>query len=110
MHVNSEQLDKIATGIGFIAALDQSGGSTPAALNTCGSGRDAYSTDEEMFDLVHEMRARIITSPAFDGHRILGAIMFEDTMDRQIGDRPAARYHSDVKQIVPFLKVDTARG
>jgi fructose-bisphosphate aldolase class I len=104
--MNTEQLDKAKNGAGFIAALDQSGGSTPKALRLYGIAEDAYSNDEEMFDLVHEMRTRIITSPSFDGDRILGAILFEDTMDRTIEDRPTVDYLWNVKRIIPFLKVD----
>ncbi|HTI77374.1 MAG TPA: class I fructose-bisphosphate aldolase, partial [Mycobacterium sp.] len=104
--MNSEQLEKARNGAGFIAALDQSGGSTPKALKLYGIGEDAYSGDEQMFDLVHEMRTRIITSPAFDGDRIMGAILFEMTMDRQIEGRPSADYLWNVKRIVPFLKID----
>jgi fructose-bisphosphate aldolase class I len=91
---------------GFIAALDQSGGSTPKALRLYGIDENAWSNDAEMFDLVHQMRARIITSPAFDGDRILGSILFEKTMDREIEGRPTADYLWNVKNIVPFLKVD----
>ena len=104
--MNSDQFNKAQHGAGFIAALDQSGGSTPKALKLYGIAEDAYSGDEEMFNLVHEMRTRIITSPSFDGDRILGAILFEDTMDRQIEGRDTADYLWNVKQIVPFLKVD----
>ncbi len=104
--MNSDQFDKAQRGAGFIAALDQSGGSTPKALKLYGIDEDAFSNDAEMFDLVHQMRTRIITSPAFDGDRILGAILFEDTMDRRIEGRPTADYLWTVKQIVPFLKVD----
>ncbi|MCZ0731875.1 fructose bisphosphate aldolase [Mycolicibacterium iranicum] len=104
--MNSDQFNKAQRGAGFIAALDQSGGSTPKALKLYGIAEDAYSGDEEMFNLVHEMRTRIITSPSFDGDRILGAILFEDTMDRQIEGRDTADYLWNVKQIVPFLKVD----
>jgi fructose-bisphosphate aldolase class I len=106
MRMNAEQLEKAKSGAGFIAALDQSGGSTPNALKLYGIAEDAYSNDEEMFDLVHEMRARIITSPVFDGDRIMGAILFENTMDRAIEGRPTADYLWNVKRIVPFLKVD----
>ena len=101
-----EQFDKAKSGPGFIAALDQSGGSTPKALKLYGIEENAYSNDAEMFDLVHQMRTRIITSPAFDGDRIMGAILFEDTMDRTIEDRPTADYLWNVKHVVPFLKVD----
>ncbi|MGZ8801723.1 MAG: fructose bisphosphate aldolase [Mycobacterium sp.] len=104
--MGSDQFDKARRGAGFIAALDQSGGSTPKALKLYGIAEDAYSGDVEMFDLVHEMRTRIITSPSFDGDRILGAILFEDTMDREIDGRPTSDYLWNVKQIVPFLKVD----
>ena len=86
--MNQEQFDKVKNAAGFIAALDQSGGSTPKALRLYGIDENAYSNDEEMFDLVHEMRTRIITSPGFGGDRILGAILFEDTMDREIEGRP----------------------
>ena len=100
------QLQKMKTGRGFIAALDQSGGSTPGALRAYGLEEGAWSNDGEMFALVHEMRARIIESPVFGGNRILGAILFEDTMDREIGGRPSADYLWNVKGVVPFLKVD----
>lgn len=98
--------DKVRAGTGFIAALDQSGGSTPKELKLYGINEDAYSSEEEMFDLVHKMRTRIITSPSFDGDRILGAILFEDTMDRDIGGMPTGDYLWKVKDIVPFLKID----
>lgn len=104
--MNSDQLTKAQRGAGFIAALDQSGGSTPKALKLYGIAEDAYSGDAEMFDLVHQMRTRIITSPSFDGDRIMGAILFEDTMDRQIEGRDTADYLWNVKHVVPFLKVD----
>src|SRR5258705_12449313 len=104
--MNEEQYTKAKSGAGFIAALDQSGGSTPKALQLYGIGEDAYTNDAEMFDLVHEMRARIITSPVFDGDRIMGAILFEMTMDRAIEGRPTVDYLWNVKRIVPFLKVD----
>ena len=104
--MDTKQLEKIRTGQGFIAALDQSGGSTPKALKLYGVGEDAYSGDAEMFDRIHEMRSRIITSPSFDGSRVLGAILFENTMDRQIEGRDTAEYLWSVKEIVPFLKVD----
>lgn len=101
-----QQLQKIRTQPGFIAALDQSGGSTPKALQSYGIKQNAWSNDEEMFALVHEMRARIITSPSFTGARILGAILFEGTMDRDIEGQPTADYLWNKKRIVPFVKVD----
>ena len=104
--MNEAQLQKIKSGQGFIAALDQSGGSTPKALELYGIPEDAYSGDDEMFALVHEMRCRIITSPSFDGDRILGAILFENTMDREIDGRGSAEYLWSVKNVVPFVKVD----
>ena len=104
--MNREQLEKIRLGDGFIAALDQSGGSTPKALKLYGIGEDQYSNEEEMFDRIHEMRTRIITSPAFDGDRIIGAILFENTMDREIEGRGTGDYLWSVKRIVPFIKVD----
>ena len=104
--MNTEQAEKVAHGSGFVAALDQSGGSTPKALRLYGIAEDAYSGDEQMFDLVHQMRTRIITSPAFGGDRIIAAILFEDTMDREIDGRPTADYLWNVKKVVPILKVD----
>jgi fructose-bisphosphate aldolase class I len=104
--VNDEMLEKVRTGNGFIAALDQSGGSTPKALALYGVGADAWTTEDEMFDLMHAMRSRIVTSDAFDGERVLGAILFEQTMDREIEGRPSADYLWSVKRVVPFLKVD----
>jgi fructose-bisphosphate aldolase class I len=104
--MSSEQLAKIRDGAGFVAALDQSGGSTPKALRLYGVGEDAYANDDEMFDLIHEMRTRIITSPSFNGDRILGAILFEMTMDRDIAGMGSAEYLWKVKNVVPFLKVD----
>lgn len=106
MSTFDDQLQKIRTGTGFIAALDQSGGSTPKALRQYGIAEDAWSGEDEMFDLVHAMRARIITSAAFDGDRILGAILFEGTMDRDIEGVPTAEYLWREKRVVPFLKVD----
>ena len=106
MSNNEQQLEKMRTAAGFIAALDQSGGSTPKALGIYGIGEDAWSSDEEMFDIVHQMRTRIITSPGFNGQRILGAILFENTMDRTIEGQFTASYLWDVKNVVPFLKVD----
>jgi fructose-bisphosphate aldolase class I len=101
-----DQLKKIRTQEGFIAALDQSGGSTPKALRLYGVGEDAYSSEEEMFGRVHEMRCRIVESPAFGGDRILGAILFENTLDGDIGGRNSAEYLWQVKNVAPFLKVD----
>ncbi len=103
---NAEQLEVIRSRPGFIAALDQSGGSTPKALGLYGVTPDAWSSDDEMFDVVHQMRTRIMTSPAFTGEHILGAILFENTMDRQVEGQPTAGYLWNVKNVVPFLKVD----
>lgn len=99
-------LDRITADTGFIAALDQSGGSTPKALRLYGIEDTAYADEATMFDLVHQMRTRIITSPVFDGDRILAAILFEQTMDREIGGRGSAEYLWEEKRVVPFLKVD----
>lgn len=104
--MNQDMLDKVRAGTGFLAALDQSGGSTPKALLAYGITEDAYDGDEEMFDHIHAMRARICTSPAFGGDRVLGAILFEMTMDRDIEGRGAADYLWNVKGVVPFLKCD----
>ena len=104
--MNAEQLQKMKTHRGFIAALDQSGGSTPSALRAYGVEDTAWSTEEEMFAVVHQMRTRIITSPSFTGERILAAILFENTMDRAIAGEPTADYLWNTKRIVPFLKVD----
>jgi fructose-bisphosphate aldolase class I len=104
--MNAEQFEKVKSAEGFIAALDQSGGSTPKALKLYGISEDSYSGDEEMFRLMHEMRTRIITSPAFNGDRILGAILFERTMDSDIEGRGSADYLWSVKRVVPFVKVD----
>ena len=106
MTETSEQIEKIRSEPGFIAALDQSGGSTPKALANYGIGADAYSNDAEMFDLVHAMRCRIMTSPAFSGERIMGAILFENTMARDVDGKACADYLWQVKRVVPFLKVD----
>ncbi len=103
--MNQQMFDKVRAGDGFIAALDQSGGSTPKALKLYGVGEDQYSNEAEMYDRIHEMRTRIITSPAFD-ERILGAILFENTMDRDIDGIGTAQYLWERKQIVPFLKID----
>ncbi|MFB4212571.1 fructose bisphosphate aldolase [Shouchella sp. JSM 1781072] len=104
--MNAQQLEKMKTGQGFIAALDQSGGSTPKALAEYGVKEDAYSSEDEMFDLVHEMRTRIIKSPAFNSDKIIGAILFEQTMDRKIDGAYTSDYLANEKGIVPFLKVD----
>jgi fructose-bisphosphate aldolase class I len=104
--MNPKQYEKVKSAKGFIAALDQSGGSSPKALSLYGIKPDAYSGDQQMFDMIHAMRTRIVTSPAFDGNRILGAILFEQTMDREIEGRGSADYLWSVKQVVPFLKVD----
>lgn len=104
--MNREQLEKIRSGEGFIAALDQSGGSTPKALSLYGVGEDQYTGDAEMFTRVHEMRTRIMTSPSFTGERILGAILFEDTMNRQVEGLDTGDYLWTVKGVVPFLKID----
>ena len=104
--MDTEQLEKVRTGRGFFAALDQSGGSTPKALAEYGIERDRYSTDDEMFGLVHAMRTRVITNAAFNGSRILAAILFLQTMDRTIEGLPSAEYLWSVKHVVPFLKVD----
>jgi fructose-bisphosphate aldolase class I len=104
--LNAQQIQKMKTQRGFVAALDQSGGSTPTALAAYGIKEGCWSNDSEMFEMVHQMRARIITSPAFTGDRILAAILFENTMDREIKGLPSADYLWNVKQIVPFLKVD----
>lgn len=103
---NKQQLEKISKADGFIAALDQSGGSTPKALKNYGIDESSYSSDDEMYDLVHAMRSRIITSPAFNGDKIIGAILFEKTMDNQIEGVPTATYLWEKLEIVPFLKID----
>ena len=101
-----QQLEKVKTQPGFIAALDQSGGSTPKALGLYGVTEDAWSSEDEMYAVVHQMRTRIVTGPAFNGDRILGAILFENTMDREVDGQPTASYLWGVKNVVPFLKVD----
>ena len=106
LSVKVQQLRKIRTQPGFIAALDQSGGSTPKALRSYGIKEDAWSSDEQMFALVHQMRTRIMTSPSFNGDRILAAILFEGTMDREVEGRPSAEYLWHAKRVVPFVKVD----
>ena len=104
--MNTAQLEKVKSGRGFFAALDQSGGSTPKAHAEYGVGRDQYTTNDQMFDLVHAMRTRVITDPAFDGSRILAAILFLQTMERTIEGVPSAQYLWETKNVVPFLKVD----
>ncbi|RMG13040.1 MAG: fructose bisphosphate aldolase [Deltaproteobacteria bacterium] len=104
--MNEAMREKVGKGKGFIAALDQSGGSTPKALAAYGIGEDQWSNEREMFDLIHQMRTRIITSKAFRGDRVLGAILFQDTMEREIEGKGTAEYLWTVKEIVPFLKVD----
>ncbi len=104
--MNEQQLEKVRSGQGFIAALDQSGGSTPKALALYGISEDAYSTEDEMFALMHEMRARIVASPSFGGDRIVAAILFEGTLDREIEGLDSATYLWTTKNVVPFLKVD----
>lgn len=106
MSTFDEQLEKIKNGKGFLAALDQSGGSTPKALKLYGINEDAWSNEQQMFDLIHQMRTRIITSPAFNGNRVIGAILFEQTMDRDIAGMPTPTYLWEVKRVVPFVKVD----
>jgi len=108
--LNEQQLQKIKTHPGFIAALDQSGGSTPKALALYGIKEGAWSNEEEMFAIVHQMRTRMITSPSFTGERIIGAILFENTMDTDIEGQPTADYLWNVKRVVPFLKVDKGLG
>jgi fructose-bisphosphate aldolase, class I len=106
LSVNEQQRQQMKTGRGFIAALDQSGGSTPGALRLYGIKESAWSSEDEMFAVVHQMRTRIMTSPSFTGERLIAAILFENTMDRDIERRPTADYLWNVKHIVPFLKVD----
>jgi len=104
--MNDSQLEKVKAAPGFFAALDQSGGSTPKALADYGVAEDRYRSEAEMFDLVHAMRTRVLTSPAFDGSRVLAAILFEQTMERDVDGMPSARYLWERKNVVPFLKVD----
>ena len=103
---NQAQIDQMTSGAGFIAALDQSGGSTPKALRLYGVEEDAYGSEAEMYDLIHAMRARIATAPAFSGEKVVGAILFEMTMDREIDGKPTATYMWEERGVVPFLKVD----
>src|SRR6186997_3182598 len=104
--LNEQQLQKIKAQPGFIAALDQSGGSTPGALRAYGINSDACTNEDQMYALVHQMRTRIITSPSFNGDRILGAILFENTIDRDVQGQPTADYLWNAKKVVPFLKID----
>ncbi len=104
--VRQEQAERMRSGKGFIAALDQSGGSTPKALKLYGVAEDAYRSEDEMYGLIHQMRTRIATSPAFTGDRVIGAILFERTMDAEIAGQPAADYLWSTKSVVPFLKID----
>jgi len=106
MSIYDDQLNKVRAQQGFIAALDQSGGSTPKALGLYGVGEDAYSNEDEMYAAVHAMRTRIVTSPAFNGDRILGAILFENTLDREIEGKSSSHYLWQEKNVAPFLKVD----
>src|SRR6266700_509467 len=108
--LNEEQLQQMKAHPGFIAALDQSGGSTPGALRLYGIKEGAWTSEDEMFAIVHQMRTRITTSPSFTGERIIGAILFENTMDRDIEGQPTADYLWNVKRVVPFLKVDKGLG
>jgi len=108
--LNEQQLQKMKSHPGFIAALDQSGGSTPKALALYGIREGAWSNEDEMFAIVHQMRTRMITRPAFNGERLIGAILFENTMDRDIEGEPTADYLWNVKRVVPFLKVDKGLG
>ena len=102
----ADQAEKMTSGPGFVAALDQSGGSTPKALKLYGVDENAYSNDDQMFDLIHQMRCRIMQSPAFNGNKVIGAILFENTMDREVAGKSAADFLWDERRIVPFLKVD----
>ena len=101
-----DMAEQVSGGNGFVAALDQSGGSTPKALAAYGVSSEAYANDDEMFDLIHEMRSRIVNAPAFTGAKVVGAILFEMTMDREIGGKPSARYLWEDRRVVPFLKID----
>ena len=104
--MRADQAEKMTSGPGFVAALDQSGGSTPKALKLYGIDENAYSNDDQMFDLIHQMRCRIMQSPAFNGNKVIGAILFENTMDREVAGKSAADFLWDERRIVPFLKVD----
>ena len=104
--MRTDQAEKMTSGPGFVAALDQSGGSTPKALKLYGIDENAYGNDDQMFDLIHQMRCRIMQSPAFNGNKVIGAILFENTMDREVAGKSAADFLWDERRIVPFLKVD----
>ena len=104
--MNKDMAAQVRAGKGFIAALDQSGGSTPKALALYGVPKDAYANDAEMFDQIHAMRSRIVNAPAFTGEKVVGAILFEDTMDRTFQGQPAATYLWESRGVVPFLKID----
>ena len=104
--MRTDQAEKMTSGPGFVAALDQSGGSTPKALKLYGIDENAYKNDDQMFDLIHQMRCRIMQSPAFNGNKVIGAILFENTMDREVAGKSAADFLWDERRIVPFLKVD----
>ena len=104
--MRTDQAEKMTSGPGFVAALDQSGGSTPKALKLYGIDENAYKDDDQMFDLIHQMRCRIMQSPAFNGNKVIGAILFENTMDREVAGKSAADFLWDERRIVPFLKVD----
>ena len=104
--MRTDQAEKMTSGPGFVAALDQSGGSTPKALKLYGIDENAYGNDDQMFDLIHQMRCRIMQSPAFNGNKVIGAILFENTMDRKVAGKSAADFLWDERRIVPFLKVD----
>ena len=104
--MRTDQAEKMTSGPGFVAALDQSGGSTPKALKLYGIDENAYSNDDQMFDLIHQMRCRIMQSPSFNGNKVIGAILFENTMDREVAGKSAADFLWEERRIVPFLKVD----
>lgn len=108
--MNPEQHERMANDAGFVAALDQSGGSTPTALQRYGIGSDQWSGDDQMFDLIHQMRTRVMTSPSFSGDKILAAILFEQTMEREVEGRPTPSYLWEVKRVVPIIKVDEGLG
>ena len=104
--IHQDMAEQVRNGNGFVAALDQSGGSTPKALAAYGVPSDAFASDDEMFDLIHDMRSRIVNAPAFTGAKVVGAILFEMTMDRKIGGKPSAQYLWEDRRVVPILKID----